>query len=80
MGSTNAILCDGCERLVHKKCSGIKGSLLPDSVFSHARCLGTASVTLCFVQLFMSGNNDNVCKMLLKNRGYHFFNFFPMTV
>ena len=25
VGSTNAILCDGCERWVHKKCSGIKG-------------------------------------------------------
>ena len=37
-------------------------------------------VTLCFVQMFMSGNNDKVCKMLLKNRGYHFFNLFPMTV
>ena len=37
-------------------------------------------VTLCFVQLFMSENNDKVCKMLLKNRGYHFFNLFPMTV
>ena len=22
VGSTNAILCDGCERWVHKKCSG----------------------------------------------------------
>ena len=39
-----------------------------------------ASVTLCFVQMFMSGNNDKVCKLLLKNRGYHFFNLFPMTV
>ena len=41
-GSTNAILCDGCERWVHKKCSGIKGRLPPDSVFRCARCLGTA--------------------------------------
>ena len=40
--NTNAILCDGCERWVHKKCSGIKGRLLPDSVFRCARCLGTA--------------------------------------
>ena len=38
VGSTNAILCDGCKRWVHKKCSGIKGRLLPES----ARCLGTA--------------------------------------
>ena len=41
VGSTNAIVCDGCERCVHKKCSGIKGRLLPDSVFRCARCLGT---------------------------------------
>ena len=41
-GSTNAILCDGCERWVPKKCSGIKGRLLPDSVLRCARCLGTA--------------------------------------
>ena len=34
--------CDGCERWVNKKCSGIKGRLLPDSVFMCARCLGTA--------------------------------------
>ena len=27
VGSTNAILCDGCERWVHKKCSGIKERL-----------------------------------------------------
>ena len=42
VGSTNAILCDGCERWVHKKCSGIKGRLLPESEFTCARCLGTA--------------------------------------
>ena len=42
VGSTNAILCDGCEGWVHKKCSGIKGRLLPDSVFRCAQCLGTA--------------------------------------
>ena len=40
VGSTNAFLCDGCERWVHKKCSDIKGRLLPDSVFRCARCLG----------------------------------------
>ena len=42
VGSTNAILCGGCERRVHKKCSGIKGHLLPDSEFRCAQCLGTA--------------------------------------
>ena len=42
VGSTNAILCDGCERRVHKKCSGIKGRLPPDSEFRCALCLGTA--------------------------------------
>ena len=42
VGSTNAIQCDGCERWVHKKCSGIKGRLLPQSEFMCARCLGTA--------------------------------------
>ena len=31
VGSTNAILCDGWERWVHKKCSGIKGRLSPKS-------------------------------------------------
>ena len=43
VGSTNSILYGGCERWVHKKCSGIKGRLLPDSKFRCARCLGTAS-------------------------------------
>ena len=42
VGSTNGIICDGCECWVHKKCSGIKGRLPPDSVFRCARCLGTA--------------------------------------
>ena len=41
-GSTNAILCGGCERGVHKNCSGIKGRLIPDSEFRCARCLGTS--------------------------------------
>ena len=45
VGRTNAILCDGCERWVHKKCSGIKGRLLPESEFTCARCLGTARAT-----------------------------------
>ena len=44
VGRTNAILCDGCERWVHKKCSGIKGRLLPEREFTCARCLGTARV------------------------------------
>ena len=42
VGSTNAIQCDGCERWVHKKCSCIKGRLLPESEFMCAQCLGTA--------------------------------------
>ena len=42
VGSTNAILCDDGERWVNKKCSGIKGRLLPDCVFRCAQCLGTA--------------------------------------
>ena len=42
VGSTNAILCGGCKRWVHKKYSGIKGCLQPDSEFRCARCLGTA--------------------------------------
>ena len=42
VGSTNTILCGGCKRWVHKKCSGIKGRLLPDSEFRCAQCLGTA--------------------------------------
>ena len=41
VGSTNAILCDGCERWVHKKCSGIKGRIA-ESEFTCARCLGNA--------------------------------------
>ena len=47
VGSTNAILCGGsssagCKRWVHKKCSGIRGPLRPDSELMCARCLGTA--------------------------------------
>ena len=42
VGSTNAILCGGCKRWVHKKYSGIKGRLLPDSEFRCSRYLGTA--------------------------------------
>ena len=44
VGRTNPIQCDGCERWVHKKCSGIKGCLLSESEFTCARCLGTARV------------------------------------
>ena len=42
VGSTNVILCGGCKRWVHKKCSGLKGPLRPDIEFRCARCLGTA--------------------------------------
>ena len=42
VGCTNAIVCGGYNRWVHKKCSGIKGRLLPDSEFRCTRCLGTA--------------------------------------
>ena len=38
----NAIQCGGCRQWVHKKCSGIKGSLTSDLKFRCARCLGTA--------------------------------------
>ena len=38
----NAIQCGGCRQWVHKKCSGIKGSLTSDLNFRCARCLGTA--------------------------------------
>ena len=41
VGNINAILCGGCKRWVHKKCSGMRGRLLPDSEFWCARCLGT---------------------------------------
>ena len=40
VGSTNAILCGGCKRGFHKKCSGSKGRLLPDSEFRCANVLG----------------------------------------
>ena len=42
VGSTNAILCGGCKRWLHKKCSGMKRPLRPDSEFRCTRCLGTA--------------------------------------
>ena len=42
VGSTNAILFGGCNRWLHKNCSGIKGPLRPESEFRCARWLGTA--------------------------------------
>ena len=36
----NAVFCGGCLSWVHKKCSGIKGSLRRDPDFSCAGCLG----------------------------------------
>ena len=38
----NAIFCGGCLSWIHKKYSGIKGLLRPDSDFRCARCLGKA--------------------------------------
>ena len=38
----NAVQCGGCRQWVHKKCSGIKGSLNSDLNFRCARCPGTA--------------------------------------
>ena len=38
----NAIFCGGCFCWIHKKCSGIKGPMCPDTDFRCARCLGTA--------------------------------------
>ena len=38
----NAVFCGGCLSWIHKKCSGIKGSLCRDSDFSCAACLGKA--------------------------------------
>ena len=38
----NAIQCGGCRQWVHKKCSGIKSSLISDLNFRCVRCLGTA--------------------------------------
>ena len=38
----NAVFCGGCLSWIHKKCSGIKGSLRRDHDFSCAGCLGKA--------------------------------------
>ena len=38
----NAVFCCGCLSSIHKKCSGIKGSLRRDPDFSCAACLGKA--------------------------------------
>ena len=37
----NAIQCGGCRQWVHKKCSGIKGSLNSNLNFRCTRCLDT---------------------------------------
>ena len=39
---SNAILCGNCSSWVHKKCSGIKGTLVADPDYKCPRCLGTA--------------------------------------
>ena len=38
----NSIYCSGCSHWVHKKCSGISGSLSSNANFRCSRCLGTA--------------------------------------
>lgn len=38
----NSIYCGGCSHWVHKKCSGVKGKLVPDPEFRCQRCLGNA--------------------------------------
>ena len=53
----NAIQCEGRRQWVHKKCSGIKGSLTSDLNFRCAHCLGTArSVDGRLVKEVMIGN------------------------
>ena len=39
---SNSLLCYGCDHWVHKKCSGITGSLNVSNTFRCSRCLGTA--------------------------------------
>ena len=39
---SNSLLCSGCNHWVHKKCSGITGSLNISNTFRCSRCLGTA--------------------------------------
>ena len=38
----NSVLCYGCNHWIHKKCSGITGSLNDSNTFRCSRCLGTA--------------------------------------
>ena len=38
----NSIYCGTCSCWVHKKCSGIKGALTPDPLYTCPRCKGTA--------------------------------------
>ena len=38
----NVVFCGGCLSWIHKKCSGIEGSLRRDHDFSCASCLGKA--------------------------------------
>ena len=53
----NDVQCGGSRQLVHKKCSGIKGSLTSDLNFRCAHCLGTArSVDGRLVKEVMIGN------------------------
>ena len=53
----NAIQCGGCRQWVHKKCSGIKGSLTSDLDFRCVCCLGTAwSVDRRLVKEVMIGD------------------------
>ena len=37
---TDTILCDGCSSWVHKRCSGISGTLKPNPSFRCERCIG----------------------------------------
>lgn len=45
VGSTNAIFYCDCIHWVHKKCSGIKRPLHPDTGFRCTRSLGTSQAT-----------------------------------
>ena len=45
---------------MHKKCSGIKGRLLPDSVFKSAQCLGTARAIYERQSLEVEVGNENL--------------------
>ena len=40
--SRNSIFCTNCSSWVHKKCSGVKGSLRPDPLYKCPRCEGSA--------------------------------------